>query len=164
MKTFDYWQYSFKRISSNYNGHCHFITLCHVISTIFGGKWQSSTASDIKIVDLRQRIPAKSHQSTLKAMKEPLWMAPINTIKKNIAYTPLSSNSTRDLMTVSALARHIMNSMQLTLALGKLAAKLTEPDVIVPLINCQGWKATTNSFCHYHQAQWDGNHHLPTLL
>ena len=26
-----------------------------------------------------------------------------------------------------------------------LSHKLTEPDVIVPLINCQGWKATTNS-------------------
>ena len=79
-------------------------------------------------------------------MKEPLWMAPINTIKKNIAYAPLSSNSTRDLMTVSALARHVMNSTQLTLALGKLAAKLTEPDVIVPLIICQGWNVTTNSY------------------
>ena len=45
--------------------------------------------------------------------------------KKNIAYTPLPSNSTRDLMTVSALARHVMNSTQLTLALGKLTAKLS---------------------------------------
>ena len=65
-----------------------------------------------KIVDLRQRIPAKSHQSTFKTMKEPLWMAPINTIQNKHSLYSMSSNSTRDLITVSALARHVMDSTQ----------------------------------------------------